>query len=182
MPFWKRESLHERLAREGGLVDEPPPHDTRPRWGETGIHGVARPRQWDAVVAVEAPELAGDEAQFVVLPDETLLVEEDDRDLTPLADAVPIAAPYRAEAVHRGGSTWAVAARSIEVAELPEEVEGEELVLSVSGDERALLVDGRPGFGSIPQLERLGQARYDSYVVRAERLDGRLWEIKVAPL
>src|SRR5213593_4591415 len=137
MGFLRRESLHEKLAREGGLV-EPPPHDTKPRWGETGIHGVARPREWDAVATVEAPELAGDSLEFVCLPDGTLLLDEEvDADAAgPLADALEQAVrpPYRAQAVRRAGPTWAVAARSIEVVELPERLDGGEIVVASGAD------------------------------------------------
>jgi hypothetical protein len=184
VPFWKRESLHERLAREGGLRDQPPPIDTQPQPSETGIHGVPRPRQWDAVATAEAPALQGDELEFVTLPDGTLLVDDDfDPDaLTPLADALEqsVQAPYRAHAVHRGGDTWAVAANRIRVVEVPEPIEGDELELSVADGNRTLVVDGNPGFGRIPTLERLSDD--ESFVVRAERLDGDLWEVKVSPL
>jgi len=183
--FGRRESLHERLAREGGLV-EPPPHDTQPRWGETGIHGVQRPREWDAVATVEAPGLAGDSLEFVCLPDGTLLLDEEvDSDAAgPLADALEQAVrpPYRAEAVRRDGVTWAAAARAIEVVELSERLEGDEVVVASSADGTTLTVDGVAGFGSVPELQRLGEARHASYVVRAERLDGNLWEFHVSPL
>src|SRR5205809_1879579 len=122
MGLFRRETLHERLAREGGLT-ELPPHDTRPRWGEPGIHGVPRPREWDAVAAAEAPALKGDAVEFACLPDGSLLLDDDvDADAVgPLADALEeiIRPPYRAQAVRRTGSTWAVGARAIEVAELP---------------------------------------------------------------
>jgi len=184
VPFWRRESLHERLAREGGLVDEPPPIDTRPAPVETGIHGVPRPREWDAVATATAPALRGDEVEFVALPDGTLVVDDDfdDQALTPLADAVEqsLPPPYRAQAVHRGGDTWAVAARRIHVVEMPEPVEGDELELSVADGERTLVVDGQPAFGSVPSLERLSS--HDAYVVRARRLDGDLWEVGVSVL
>jgi hypothetical protein len=183
--FGRRESLHERLAREGGLV-EPPPHDTQPRWCETGIHGLQRPREWDAVATVEAPELAGDSLEFVCLPDGTLLLDEEvDADAAgPIADALDQAVrpPYRAEAVRRDGVTWAAAARAIEVVELPERLEGDEVVVASNGEETTVTVDGAPGFGSIPELERLGEARHASYVVRATRLDRNLWEFGVSPL
>jgi hypothetical protein len=186
MSIWRRgEPLHERLAREGGLEQgEPPPHDTTPRWGGPGIHGVPRPRQWDATVVVEAPALGGDEATFVALPDGTLLVEEGGDDVEPLADALEgqLPAPYRAHAIHRDERRWAVAARRIEVVELPPDVGGEELELTASEGERSLRVDGMPSFGNVPALERLGEARGDSYVVHAQRLDGLLWEVHVAPL
>ena len=62
------------------------------------------------------------------------------------------------------------------------DVQGEEIELSSHDGERKLVVDGAQVFGSIPELERLGEARHDSYVLRAERLDGDLWEVKVTPL
>ena len=183
--FSRGESLHERLAREGGLT-EPPPHDTQPRWGEAGIHGVARPREWDAVATVEAPGLAGDSLEFACLPDGSLLLDEgvDAEAVAPLADALEqaMAAPYRAQAVQRGASTWAVAARSIEVVQLPDDVRGDELVVATARGETTFTVDGEQEFGSVPELERLAGARYDSYVVHAERLDRTLWEVRVSPL
>lgn len=186
MTFWRRRPLHERLAEEGGLVERPPPVDTTPNWGEVGIHGVPRPREWDAVTAADAPDLAGDKLGFTVLPDGTLLVDEDVEEgaLTPLADAVEahLAAPYRAEAVRRDEGRWAVAARRIEVVRLPDDVQGDEIELASHDGERTLVVDGAQIFGSVPELERIGESRYEAYVLRAERLDGDLWEVKVTPL
>src|SRR5437868_8118445 len=112
--FRRRESLHERLAREGGVDESPPPVDPGPRWGEVGIHGVPRPREWDAVVAAEAPDLKGDAATFVALENGDLIEEEGpEGDLSPLADAVEgrLAPPYRAQAVQKGEGVWTVAAR-----------------------------------------------------------------------
>jgi hypothetical protein len=151
---------------------------------ETGIHGVPRPREWEAVATAEAPALRGDELDFVALPDGTLVVDDDfDAEaLTPLADALEqsLSPPYRARAVRRGGDTWAVAANRIQVIEVPEPVEGDEVELTVSDGERTLLVDGGPSFGGVPTLERLSDD--DAYVVRARRLDGDLWEVRVSPL
>jgi hypothetical protein len=181
--FRRNEPLHEKLAREGGLTGTPPT-DTTPQWGEVGIHGVPRPREWDASALVEAPELEGDNLSFVALPDGTLLVDGEG-DAERLADALDshIEPPYQAWGVRRDERVWGVAARRIEVAELPEEVKGEELELSSNEGGKTLLVDGAREFGSLPSLERLAEARgYDSYVVRARRLDGRLFEVSVAPL
>jgi hypothetical protein len=186
--FRRREPLHERLAREGGLGrDEPPPHDTAPRWGGAGIHGVPRPRQWDAVVVATAP-FEGEWLTFVVLPDGTILTADDadvtDEALVPMAAALEtsVEPPYRAEAVRRGENRFAVAARRIEVAEVPEEVNGDEVDLTVYEGERILHVDGERSFGSIASLERLAGGRFPSYSLRAERLDGPLWEVRVTPL
>jgi hypothetical protein len=185
----RKEPLHERLAREGGLRQgEPAPHDTTPRWGEAGIHGVSRPRQWDAVVVAEAPELEAEEVRFVALPDGTLLVDEasdvPDGALEPLADAIEgsVTPPYRAEAVRRGERRFAVAARTIEVAEVSEEVSGDEVELTFHNGDRQLSIDGSRSFGSIRSLEQLAERRFPSYVLRAERLDGPLWEVRVEAL
>ncbi|HEY8104047.1 MAG TPA: hypothetical protein VIE18_05985 [Gaiellaceae bacterium] len=181
MPFWRREEpLHERLAREGGL-SEPAPHDPSPRWGEVGIHGVHRQREWDAVATVVAPELEGDEARFVALPDGTLVAETDDLDVEALADALEasVQPPYRAEAVRRADGLWVVAARRIDVVELQEDIDGDELVLTRHAGERTLEVEGAPAFGGVPTLEQLLEG---DGVIAARRLDGPLWEIGVTLL
>ena len=91
--------------------------------------------------------------------------------------------PYRALAVRREGDAWAVGAVAIEVAELPADTEGGELMLTVTEEgERALEVDGRPTLDGIEPIERAAGGRYDAYVLRATRLDERLWEIGIDPL
>lgn len=179
MPFWRREPLHEQLAREGGLVERPP-HDPSPRWGEVGIHGVHRQRVWDAVATVDAPELRGTEVVFVCLPDGSLLVEEGELGVEPLAEALEpsVSPPYRAEAVQRGEGLWAVAARRIRVVEVAEAVDGDNLTVTKRGTERTVEVDGSATFGSIPTLERLVG---EDAALTAHRLDGALWEVDVTP-
>jgi hypothetical protein len=153
--------------------------DDAPRkpWDQPGIHGLQRPREWDVVETVEAPELPGERSAFVSLPGDRLIVEEGPDHPEQLAEAVEreLAPPYRAEAVKREGGLWAVGARRVELVELPG-VEGQEIELSNHGDDRSLVVDGERAFGSIPQLERPG------YVVRARRVDGELWEVDSARL
>jgi hypothetical protein len=182
VPLFRRgEPLHERLAREGGLVFGDEQREL------PGVQGVQRERRWDAVVAVETEGPAGAELAFVALPDGTLLTEEDVsvEGLRPFTEAIEaqVQAPYRAQAVRRGERIWAAAARSIDVVELRQEISGDELSLAVQGGERTLLVDGAPGFGSVGELERLAAARgLDAYVAQAERLDGDLWEVRLAAL
>jgi hypothetical protein len=184
-PFWRRERpLHERLAEQGGLtVPLEPGRDVAP-WHQAGVHGVARPRRWDAVVTAEA-DVPGDAVSFVALEDGTLVVEEDvpDDALAPLADAVElqINAPYRAAATRKSETVWAVAANKIVVAELHDEIGGDAVELAVQGDERTLLVDGSQTFGALPSLEALA-AGLPAYVIRADRIDDDLWDVKVIPL
>jgi hypothetical protein len=209
--FRRRRPLHERLLEEGGLAVTPE-HDARPAaqppvrdgghvegvWGnrevhparsdharESGIHGIARQREWDAVATVRAPQIAGRELGFEVLPDRTVLVEEEqgDAELAPLADAIEreLQPPYRARAVRQGEGLWAVAARAIEVVQLRGR-NGQTIELAAHGDERSLSVDGSREFGTIPELEALGAERHRDYVVRAERLDGDWWEVRIDPL
>lgn len=203
--FRRREPLHERLAREGGLQPQPLPEPrppwgaegdrssgrsvagsagnaSIPRWMETGVHGVPRERRWDAVVTVEAEGVDADAALFVALPDDTLVVEEGG-DVEALAAALDtvVEPPYRAEAARRSETQWAVGVRRIRVVELADDPEGEEVTLTVNAGERMLAVDGAQAFGSIGELEALGGGR-EAYVVRARRLDGALWEVEVMPL
>lgn len=184
--IFRREPLHKKLAREARLeqTDPAPLVDPGPHWGNAGIHGVPRPRRWDAVASADASGLSGDEVHFVALPNGDLVVEEDEPPdtLAPLADAVEqtIQPPYRAEAVRQGDDVWAVAARRVEVAEF--EADGEEIELVSNEGTLTLTVDGERPFGTIPELERLGASQGDSYVVRARRLDGNLWEVTASPL
>ncbi|HYA08460.1 MAG TPA: hypothetical protein VEG24_02655 [Gaiellaceae bacterium] len=134
-----------------------------------------RPREWDATQTVEASGIDGDAAGFVVLPDGSVLVEEGpDSSLQLLADAVErdLQPPYRARAVRVNGDMWAVQARRIHVARIRNGPDGDAIELT----RESLLVDGEQVFGSIPELEGLGD------VVRAERLDGDLWEVTASPL
>jgi hypothetical protein len=178
--LFRRKPLHQRLAEEGGLVER----STVPLFTgvipETGIHGIPRERQYDAVVTAEAPDVQGDSVRFVGLEDGSLLIEEGDGELTPLADAIEqeMARPYRATAVRRGETTWAVAGHKLRVVELPEPG-GDELELVLNGDEKTLVVDGNRSFGTMPELERLADG---DAVIRAARLEGTLWEVRVDPL
>jgi hypothetical protein len=189
--LFRREKLHERLAREGGLNEGtaervPEPVDVGPPApGVPGYHGVQRPRRWDAGVMAEAPELAGDEVAFVVLPDGSVIIDDElpEPAIEPLAEELDnlVEPPYRVEAVRRQGQVWAAAARRIEVLEIPG-VDGEELMLTMQDGTKTLAVDGRPEFGTVPELERFASERYDSYVAEAKRLAADLFEVRISPL
>jgi hypothetical protein len=179
--FRRDEPVHVRLAREGGLVEREP----RAPWREVGVHGMQRPREWDATVTTEADGIDGDAATFVALPDGTLLVEEGpDTSLEPLAAAVErvLRPPYRARAARQDETIWAVQARRIEVLEIPDGPHAESIELTHTAEGTSLLVDDVRAFGSLPVLERRGEREAPEYAVRAERLDGDLWEIRASAL
>jgi hypothetical protein len=184
--IFRREPIHKKLAREARLEQpgNPPLVDPGPHWGVTGIHGVPRPRRWDAVASAEAPGLTGGELHFVALPDGDLIVDEDEPSdtLAPLAEAIEqtIDPPYRAEAVRRHGDIWGVAARRVRIASF--QADGDELELVVAEEGRALTVDGEPAHGTIAALEELGREESEAYVARARRLEGSLWEVETDPL
>lgn len=206
MRFFRRgETLNERLLREAGLdrsmaeldaeaARPPPPLDpvlTFRQQFDTGAGALAgaglppRARRWDVVVTAEAPDVDGNEVDFVTLPDGSLLVEEEKGDaaLDPLAQAVEgeLTPPYRVHAVRQTERLWAVSALRIDVARF--EADGDVIELTQTSDGKALRVGGMPVFGSIPALERLGEAAAGpAYAVHAERLDADLWEVRVASL
>jgi hypothetical protein len=175
MPLWRRKPLHERLAEQGGLIERAA-HEPITAWAAGSIHGVARPREWDVVATLEAPGLEGDERDFVVLDEETVIGDEGDE---VLAEAIDLEPPFRAQAVRRHEDVWAVAANRILVVELHEDPGGDVVDVTRREGERTVLVDGARAFGSIPALERLIEG---DGVVHAERLDGLLFEATVAPL
>jgi hypothetical protein len=182
--FRRRVPLHERLAREGGLV-APEPIVTRSAWQETGIHGIQRPRDWDVTLTTDAPGIEGDGVRFVALPNGELLVEEGpDDSLEPLAAAVEqqLPPPYRARGARQSESLWAVQARRIEVVELEDSPDGDAIDLTHTADGTTLAVDDARIFGSLPALEERGAREGTEYTVHAERLDGDLWEVRAAAL
>ena len=194
MGFFKRERpIHQQLAKEGGLdyardlADLSPrePIDPRhPFWQVVGIHGIPREREWDAVASADAPGLPGDNVEFVALPDGSLVVEEDvpDGTLVPLADALSLPAPYHAFGLCQDADVWSVAAKRVQVVEVPEHVEGDEIQLVVTDESRTLVVDDLPSSARIPSLEAFAAEQFGSFVLRGSRLDDLLWEVTVIPL
>lgn len=194
MGFLRRdEPLHEKLAREGGL-DFPrhtqdlagPLDPDHPLQQIAGIHGVPRPREWDAVASAEAPGVPGEELEFVVLEDGTLVVDEDTPEgvLSPLADAleITIEPPYHAYARRREQDVWAVAAFVVDVVEVPEELTGDTVSISVQDGVREALVGGQSYGYRIQSLEQFAEADFEAYVLEGTRIDGELWEVTVSPL
>jgi hypothetical protein len=167
------ETENERLLREAGLLEyqheglqaPPPPPPPAPVRQPAGVREAA----WDVYTTAHAPQLVGDLVEFATLPSGDVIIdlEEGDADLSPLADAVEkhLRPPYRATGRREQDALWAVAARRIEVRALPPR----------DGDAFDVVVrNGQPDFfGLDPEGE---------YAVRAERLDGDLWEIQVGVL
>ena len=194
MGFFRRERpIHQQLAKEGGLdyardlADLSPrePIDPRhPFWQVVGIHGIPREREWDAVASAEAPGLPGNDVEFVALPDGSLVVDEDvpDGTLAPLADALSLPVPYHAFGLRQDADVWSVAAKRVQVVEVPEHVEGDEVQLVVTDETRTLVVDDMPSSASIPSLEAFAAEQFGSFVLHASRLDDLLWEVTVIPL
>jgi len=189
VPWFRRRPLHERLAAAGEVEPVEWNRAYEPlslaSFDPVVIHGQARRREWDAVVTAEAPGVRDDRVRFVALAEGDLLVEEGDEsaDLGPLADAVDaeLEAPYRAQAVRQQRDVFAVGARRTELVELPA-ADGEHLMLTVQDGARELEVDGERIFGGQPALERIGERAGPDYVVRAQRLDGPIFEVEVATL
>ena len=154
-------------------------------WHDSAVTGLARTREWDVTALAEAPELEGDEVRFDVLPDGTILVEDEvgDTGLAPLAEAVEasLPPPYRARAVRRSDARWAIAARAISVVQLTDQP-GDAIEITDRDGVRELKIDGQRSFGSVPALEQLAGAQFSDYALQAQRLDGDLWEVRVDPL
>ena len=154
--------------------------------GGRAFIGIPRLRgDWDLVVTGEAPALTGaDELGFVVVEDGDIYMDSHlpEGDVTPLAEAIElqIQPPYRAYGVRQEADLWAVAAREIELGRF--QATGDELELTVRGDERELVVDGRKSFGGAPELEQIGKKAAKDFFVRAERIEDDLWEITVNSL
>ena len=196
MGFFRREEpLHEKLAREGGLdfrrsveeTDGPPVIDPdHPLWRIAGIHGIPRAREWDAVLTAIAPDLPGDETDFVALPDGTLFTDEElpAGALEPIAEGFEglIDAPYHAVALRQDDEVWSAGAIRVAVVDVPEEVDGDQVDLAVNDGERKVLVDGAESRAEIPSLENFAAQQFGSFVLRASRLDETLWEVTVLPL
>jgi hypothetical protein len=163
------------------------PLDPGRHWLEAGITGLARQREWDAVATVEGPGAPGDEAEFVALPDGSLVLETGptDFDPAPLAEALAgsLEPPYRVVAVRRD-DVWAVGAREIEVATLFPAPEGGDLELTWDGSISMLVVDRMPADPArASALGKLaGERESGAYAARAHHLSGDLWEILVLPL
>ena len=181
----RRETYGEQLLRDAGLdriqLDSPSVLET------VGVpigKAVGQP-EWDVSVTVTAPGLDAETIEFATLPDGDLLIGEEQRDtdVSALADAVEkeLGPPYRARAARQDGDLWAVLANRIEVQRL-DFPRADTLELSRKDSWQELRVDGEPSMGRAPELERLGEDAGPDFFVKAERLDGDFWEVRVSAL
>jgi hypothetical protein len=198
--FFRRERpIHEELAAEAGLdIDGLDDELAAGAAGESlqtrvpmpsdllAVHGIPREREWDAVASAQAPDLPGEQLEYVALADGTLVVDEDvpDGSLSPLAEALEgqISPPYHGYAFWQQDDVWAVAAKRVQIVEVPEDVPGDEVELAVNDGSRSTAVDGEKSGAEIPSLEAFASQQFGSFVLRASRLDELLWEVTVIPL
>jgi len=198
--FFRREKpIHEQLAEHAGLdidgvgdelaagaareslqTNVPMPSDL------LAVHGIPREREWDAVGSAQAPDLPGEHVEYVALADGTLVVDEDvpEGSLSSLADALEgqISPPYHGYAFWQQDDVWAVAAKRVQIVEVPEDVPGDEIELTVNNGTLSTVLDGEESRVEIPSLETFASQQFGSFVLRASRLDDLLWEVTVIPL
>ena len=171
-------------AQAGGFLAQPPGLDGEPGLGIPGISGVPRGRTWDVTASAQAPDLVGETVTFVVLPDTTIVVEEDvpDDSLAPLAEAVEhtLQPPYRAAAIRHQEDIWAVVAERVDIVELAG-LEGDSIELTLVDGERKVTIDDEPTIRPLPALDALVESRGD-VAVRGERIDGDLFAVDVLSL
>ena len=142
--------------------------------------GAEEPR--GVVVSLLAPNAAGDYAAFVSLPEQLLIVEEQDGDgdLGIFADAVEkrLAAPYRARVLRVDERRFVVVANEIETIELPG-LTGDELVVFAMPDgERTAILDGKALALARPELEPILKESAPC-LLRLENVDESVWELNV---
>jgi hypothetical protein len=192
----RQETLNEQLLREAGLDpaqalgDPPPPMPLEPPKSLYSKLGLPEgsgggPRQWDAVATARAPGLAGEQVEFVTLPNGDILVEQGkgDGDLSPLADVVEkkVDPPYRATATRQEADLWGVGATEIWVAEF-RLAEGDAVEVTENDGVQEVRVDGEPSGAEIPELVQFGKEAGADYCVEAKRIDGDFWEVEVSAL
>lgn len=182
---------------------EPPEDTLYSRLLPTGVTGIPRLREWDAVALVELPELAGDslsEFELDVPADGAPGARDDAR--VPQAALERLAAeldgqvdrPYEARAVRYDETRFTVGARAVpsgETIDLPADLPASSIeVVRAPDGERQTSVDGEPVepadeeryASALELLERRGEARFESFVARADKADGGRWTVRVDPL
>ena len=177
---------NEKVAGEG--AGESPATESVPE--APGFDSAAEPEEEDEgaeksrgiVVSLLAPDVAGDYAVFVALPERLLIVEEQegDSDLGVFADAVEsrLEAPYRARALRVDERRFVVVASEIETIELPG-LAGEELIVFALPDgQRTAALDGDTHELSQPELGPILEESAPC-LLRLENIDESVWDLKV---
>ena len=185
-PLYKRPQSEEDLV--SGLEIEkvedespaPEPSAAGNRSEPEQEEGAEEPR--GVVVSLLAPDIAGDYAVFVALPERLLIVEEQegDSDLSVFADAVEsrLEAPYRARALRVDERRFVVVASEIETIELPG-LAGEELVVFALPDgQRTAILDGETYELSQPELKPILEESAPC-LLRLENIDESVWDLNV---
>ena len=174
MPLFGRrdETLNEKLLREAGYAaDEPPEGEPAAATGDGRVE-----------FFLDDPDLPGTAHDFVTLADRSTIVDEDAPDITVVADAVEqdIEPPYHASAVRQDDGFWLVTARPIRVETFT--LDGENAELSSAGGVATFTVDGveRDGAQAPSRLIAIGETTGPDFSVRAERIDGDLWEVRAS--
>lgn len=161
---------------------EPPPEAPSADIAVSEAEDAGAEKSQGVVVSLLAPNIAGDYAVFVALPERLLIVEEQegDSDLGILADVVEkrIRAPYRARALRVDERRFVVVASEIETIELPG-LDGEELVVFALPDgQRTAVLDGAGYVLASPEVESI-LAESAPCLLRLENVDEPVWEISL---
>jgi hypothetical protein len=158
--------------------------DPSRQWLAAGITGLARRREWDAVVTTDALGSAGDEVELVALPDRAPLVERTTAvvDVEPLVEALDrvLERPYRALCVRRP-ELWVLGAVTLDTVELAD-ARGTDIEVVRDVERAYVRIDGLPTADRVPELERLGSSRGTAFVVRARRLVASTFEVEIEAL
>lgn len=137
---------------------------------------------------------AVDELELRAFPDEVVAPGVPDEAARSIAAELDreLERPYEALAVRRGATAWMAGAKRVnaELAHLAG-VPATSVEVAVSPDgERSAAVDGEPLDvlvdpaldAALRGLERRGAARFQAFVVRADKLDGERWQLTIDPL
>lgn len=160
--------------------------------------GLARPRQWDATIAVDLPELTGEalgELSFVAFEDAVLGPDDApsgvcERIAAALDEIVP--RPFEVFVRRRSDSVWMAGARRLN-AELVRlsGVPASRIEVALAPDgELSGALDGHGVVGlvdpsvdaALRELERRGRARFEAFAARADNLGGGVWQLTIDPL
>ena len=176
----------EKVAGEG--AGESPA--TEPALEAPGADSAAEPKDEDenaeesrgVVVSLLAPDVAGDYAVFVALPERLLIVEEQERDgdVGVFADAVEsrLKAPYRARALRVDERRFVVVASEIETIELPGLAGDELVVFALPDGQRTAVLDGETHELSQPELDPILEESTPC-LLRLENIDESVWGLNV---